>query len=262
MEKRLYLFQGGTLHCKEHHVKMHQGIDNNYAIPVPFYLLTHPSGHTLIDGGIPPEVAVDAASYWGDVINTYRPEVSEDDSCLAQLIKLGIDLQDIKFIVQTHLHLDHTGAIGRFPNATHIVQRKEYEYSQAPDWYSAGSYIKSDIDKAGQTWFFLDGNSNDYYDIYGDGSLLTVYTPGHSPGHQSILVSLPSGQKVIIAADAVYTLDHWNEKSLPGFLDSATDSVRSVKKLRILCEETNALLITGHDPDTWPTLRHSPEYYS
>ncbi|WP_164870875.1 AttM family quorum-quenching N-acyl homoserine lactonase [Mesobaculum littorinae] len=259
---RLYMFQTGTLKCKVHNIKMNEGNGADYAIPVPFFLLTHPKGHTIIDGGNAVECATDPRGHWGGICDVYWPEMSEDEGCVAQLEKIGVKPEDVKYVLQSHLHLDHTGAIGRFPNATHIVQRAEYEYAYTPDWFAAGGYIRKDFDKPGLKWQFLEGTADDHFDVYGDGSLITVFSPGHAPGHQSILVNLPQSGPMLLAIDAAYTTDHWEEKSLPGFLASTVDAVRSVQKLRALAEKTGATVVTGHDPDAWPGFKQAPEYYS
>jgi N-acyl homoserine lactone hydrolase len=66
---------------------------------------------------------------------------------------------------------------------------------------------------------------------------------------------------MLLTIDAAYTMDHWEEKALPGFLASAVDSVRSVKKLHRIAARGNATVVTGHDPDSWPKFKHSPEAY-
>ena len=95
----------------------------------------------------------------------------------------------------------------------------------------------------------------------GDGSIVLVWTPGHAPGHQSVLITLPRSGRVLLTVDAAYTMDHWEEKALPGFLVSAVDAARSVRKLRALADKTDALVVTGHDPDAWPRFRHAPAFY-
>ena len=76
---------------------------------------------------------------------------------------------DVKNVIQTHLHLDHSGAIGHFPNATHITQRIEYDYAFNPDWFSQPAYVRADFDKPNIRWKFLQGKKTDYFDLYGDG---------------------------------------------------------------------------------------------
>lgn len=258
---RLYMFQTGSLKLKVHNIKMNEGNGADYEIPVPFYLITHPKGHTLIDGGVAVEAALDPAGYWGGVSEVFKPQMREEEGCVAQIESLGIDPADVKYVVQSHLHLDHTGSVGRFPNAMYIVQRSEYEYALNPDWYAGGAYIREDFDKPELNWYFLDGQNDDYYDVYGDGTLTTVFTPGHAPGHMSMMVNLPDSGQILLTVDAAYTTDHWEEKSLPGFVSSAVDSVRSVKKLRALAEKTGAKVVTGHDPDAWERMKKAPEFY-
>lgn len=258
---RLYMLQSGSLKCKVHNIKMNEGNGADYEIPVPFYLITHPKGHTIIDGGNAVEVATDPRGHWGAVCDVYWPEMQETEGCEAQLAALGIRPEDVKYVLQSHLHLDHTGAIGRFPNATHIVQRREFEYAYTADWFAAGGYIRKDFDKPGLKWQFLNAEQDDYFDLYGDGTLTTVFTPGHAPGHQSFLVRLPETGPVLLTVDAAYTTDHWEERALPGFLTSTIEAVRSVQKMRSLAERTGAMVVTGHDPDAWGQFRKAPDFY-
>lgn len=258
---RLYMLATGSLRCKVHNVKMNQGLGEPYEIPVPWYLITHPKGNIVIDGGNAVECATDPRGYWGGISDIYWPIMTEQEGCVNQVRSLNFDIDSVRFVLQSHLHLDHTGAIGRFPSATHVVQRAEYEYAFTPDWFAAGGYIRKDFDRPGLSWQFLSGDSTDYYDLYGDGSIIMVCSPGHSPGHQSFLITLPKTGPVLLTADAAYTLDHWEERALPGFLASAVDTVRSVRKLKALAAKTEAMVVLGHDPDSWPGFQHGAAFY-
>jgi glyoxylase-like metal-dependent hydrolase (beta-lactamase superfamily II) len=88
-----------------------------------------------------------------------------------------------------------------------------------------------------------------------------IFTPGHAQGHQSFLVNLRSTGPVLLCIDAAYTLDHWENRALPGLVTSSTDAARSVKKLRAIADQTGALVVTGHDPDQWRTFKHAPHAY-
>jgi N-acyl homoserine lactone hydrolase len=104
-----------------------------------------------------------------------------EQGCVHELERLGIEPNSVTYVLQSHLHLDHTGAVGRFQNAIHVVQRAEYEYAFTPDWFAAGNYIRKDFDKPDLQWLFLEGGRTDFYDLYGDGSVRLIFTPGHSP---------------------------------------------------------------------------------
>ena len=97
--------------------------------------------------------------------------------------------------------------------------------------------------------------------MYGDGVITIIFTPGHSPGHQSILINLPKSGNILLTIDAAYTIDHWENKCLPGLVTSSTQAVDSVKKLRKIAKEKQALVVTGHDPNAWLTFKKAPMFY-
>lgn len=257
---QLFMFQTGTLRTKVKYIKMNQG-EADFEIPVPWFLIKHPKGNVVIDGGNALEVAIDKRGYWGDVVNAYDPIMETQNTCVEQCRSVGVEPEDVRFVIQSHLHLDHSGAIGRFPNAQHIVQRAEYEYAFNPDWFSESAYIRADFDRPGLDWKFLGGEYTDNFDLFGDGVIRMIFTPGHSPGHQSFLINLPNTGPMLLAIDAAYTLDHWNNQALPGLVCSSVDAVHSVAKLHKIAEDTGAMVVTGHDPDHWKTFRKAPHQY-
>jgi N-acyl homoserine lactone hydrolase len=260
---RLYMFECGTLKCHVENIKMNQGMGEEYEIPVPWFLVTHPKGNVVIDGGNAPECATDAKGHWGATADVYWPEMTPGQACVPALRDAGFDPADVKYIVQSHLHLDHTGAlasIDEFPNAKAITTRTEYEYAHAPDWFAAPGYIQADFNKPGVPWVLLD-ERDDGYDLYGDGVFRMYRTPGHATGHQSFEITLANSGSMLLTADAAYTMDHWEEKALPGFLASTVDTVRSVRKLHRIAERSDSTVVTGHDPDAWPKFKQAPEFY-
>ena len=257
---QLYMFQTGTLRTKTKYIKMNQG-EEDFEIPVPWFLIKHPKGNVVIDGGNAIEVAIDKRAHWGAVVDAYDPVMDVRDNCVDQCRSVGVAAEDVRYVVQSHLHLDHSGAVGRFPNAQHIVQRSEYEYAFDPDWFSAAAYIRADFDRPGLDWKFLGGEYTDNFDLFGDGAIRMIFTPGHSPGHQSFLITLPNTGPVLLTIDAAYTLDHWDNKALPGLISSAVDAAHSVAKLHKIAEDTGALVVTGHDPDHWKTFRKAPNSF-
>jgi glyoxylase-like metal-dependent hydrolase (beta-lactamase superfamily II) len=263
-EIRLYLFDSGYVHVPLNTVKLHQGLGESFTIPVPWYVITHPRGNVLIDGGNPPVIAVDPRSHWGAFVDFATPEMTPEQACVPALELAGIDPASIRWVVQSHLHGDHTGAVAvidRFPNAQVLVTRAEHEYAHAPDWFAELAYIRADYVKPGVPWVFLD-ERDDGYDLFGDGTIRCWQTPGHSPGHMSFEVNLPSGSTVLLACDAVPTQDHWDEKALLAVTTSMLDGARSIRRLRRIAGQTGATVVFGHDLDQWSTLRHPPESYA
>jgi N-acyl homoserine lactone hydrolase len=260
---RLYMFECGTLKCHMENIKMNQGLGDPYEIPVPWFLVTHPKGNVVIDGGNAPECATDPKGHWGATTEVYWPEMTPEQACVPALRDAGFDPADVRFILQSHLHLDHTGAvasIGDFPNAKVVATREEFEYAHAPDWFALGGYIQADFNQPDVPWVLLE-EADDGYDLYGDGVIRMWQTPGHATGHQSFEITLPNTGSVLLTVDAAYTTDHWDETALPGFLASTVDTVRSVRKLHRIAARSDSTVVTGHDPDAWPKFKHAPEFY-
>jgi N-acyl homoserine lactone hydrolase len=260
---RLHMFECGTLKCHVENIKMNQGMGEEYEIPVPWFVIEHPRGLVVIDGGNAPQCAEDPVEHWGATTEVYWPEMTPEQACVPALKAAGFDPGDVRYILNSHLHLDHTGALAsldEFRNAEVIATRTEFEYAHAPDWFAEGGYIKADYVKPGVPWALLE-ETEDGYDVFGDGAIRCWRTPGHAPGHQSFEIRLANSGTFLLTIDAAYTMDHWEEKALPGFLASAVDSVRSVKKMHHIARRSDATVVTGHDPDMWPSFRHSPEAY-
>jgi N-acyl homoserine lactone hydrolase len=262
---RLYMFEGGTVYLPLRNFTMGAGLGGEMiTTPVIWFLLTHPRGNVIIDGGNAPEVAVDAVAHWGAITEMSTVTMAPEQAAVPALEQVGVEPETVRWIVQSHLHLDHTGAVAvidRFPNAQVLVTRTEYEWAHAPDSYTALGYVQADYVKPGVDWVLLE-ESDDGWDLFGDGTLRCWRTPGHSPGHQSFEVTLPSGNCLLLALDAANALEHYEERALPGFLVDALATVRSVRKLRRLAWRSGATVVAGHDPEQWRALKHAPDYYS
>jgi len=158
----LYLFSSGTLEVG--------GVE----VPVPFFLIRHPEGDIVVDGGNPLTVAVDARAHLGGLADVFRVHMTEEQHCVAQLRELGIPTESVSHLVQSHLHIDHTGALGHFPDATVIVQAQELHAARAADPPHAQGYVREDIDQAEFDWRPVEGE----VDLFGDRAIRLLPTPG------------------------------------------------------------------------------------
>ena len=234
-----------------------------YHIPVQWYVLAHPEGNVVIDGGNAPAVAADPRARWGPIVDVVWPTMTPQDSCVTKLEEVGISPDSVKWIVQTHLHHDHTGAmsaIESFPNARVMARRAEYDYARSPDWFYRPSYVAADFESDQIAWSFL-GETEDGFDLYGDGILKAWRTPGHTPGHQSFEIKLPESGSVIITGDAVSNAAEWERCGLPPMTVSNTDAAASVAKLHNIARKTDAFVIYSHDGDQWPHHPPLPSFY-
>jgi glyoxylase-like metal-dependent hydrolase (beta-lactamase superfamily II) len=100
------------------------------------------------------------------------------------------------------------------------------------------------------------------YDVYGDGAENIIRSPGHTQGHQSIMVQLSESGNTILTGDSCYLMENLEEIVLPGIVWNPEQAITSIKKLRYLRDKKSAFIITGHDPATWNQIKKAPEYYS
>ncbi len=260
---RLYLFDGGTVHLPERNHILGGG-EQRITTPIMYAVLTHPRGNVVFDGGNAPEVAVDPRRHWGRITEMSDVVMTPEQALLPGLERIGVTPESIRWVVQSHLHNDHSGAVAvidRLPNAQVLATRTEYEWAQAPEGFFAIGYCPVDYIKPGVDWFLLE-ETDDGFDLFGDGVVRMYRTPGHSPGHQSFVLALPSGQRYLLAFDAANTIDHLEERVLAGFNLAPVEAGRSLKRLRFLAWREQAVVIPGHDPDVFPTFRKAPDFYS
>jgi glyoxylase-like metal-dependent hydrolase (beta-lactamase superfamily II) len=264
-EIRLYVCDGGGLEVPVRTQILGGGAAGEMMkTPIPWFLITHPRGNIIVDGGNAPEVAIDAKKHWGAITEMSTVHMTPDQAVLPTLARMSIEPASIRWVVQTHLHSDHTGAVAvidRLPGAQVLVTRSEYEWARAPDGLSALGYCPADYVKSGIDWVMLE-EGDDGWDLYGDGTVRCWRTPGHTPGHMSREVRLGSGATYILAADAANTMAHVAEEVLPGFSLDLVGGARSIRRLRRVADRAQAVMVPGHDPDLWPKRKHAPEYYS
>ncbi len=241
----LFLFSSGTLGLG--------GVE----VPVPFYLLRHPDGDVVVDGGNPLPVAYDPKAHWGGLADIFETHMSADQHCVAQLERMGVAPSSVRYVVHTHLHMDHTGALGHFPDATVVAHRREREAALAAESAIATGYVRADYDRPELRWQLSEGE----LDLFGDGAIRLLETPGHSAGHTSLLLQLEETGPMLLTADAADNRDQWEGRAHPRGLFSREGANRSLELLRRLAEETGALVAFGHDPENWQGLTHAPESY-
>jgi glyoxylase-like metal-dependent hydrolase (beta-lactamase superfamily II) len=172
-------------------------------------------------------------------------------------MELGIGPDDVSHIVQTHLHLDHTGGLGHFPNAVVVVHARELEAAMSADDPMRTGYIRVDYDRPELGWQTIEGDS----DLFGDGSIRLLETPGHAAGQLSLLIDLADTGSVLLTGDAADNLAQWEGRAHVRAFHSRTDAAHSLRRLHELADETGATVVFGHDPQNWAALQHAPDPY-
>jgi N-acyl homoserine lactone hydrolase len=232
-------------------------------VPVPAFLVEHPgAGPFLVDTGLHPSVAIDPAQSFGRagrLINQFR--MRPEQAVSAQLRAGGIDHAGIALVVMTHLHTDHASAVSDFPAATFVVDRREWESAIRSRGLTRG-YRRQQFDY-GFDWRAIDYDAPEVdsfatfgqsVDLFGDGSVRLLATPGHTLGHQSVLVRL-RGREALICGDAAYTRRAIDQDVTPLLMHDEHRFFRSVREIRRFVERTpNLVVIPGHDHELWPSL--------
>jgi N-acyl homoserine lactone hydrolase len=224
------------------------GANRGADIEVPFfaYLIVHPRGVVLVDTGPHARLIDDPVAHLGAEAETFDIRCTPDDLVSIRLRAVGLATDDVTHVVQSHLHYDHAGGLSEFLHARWFVQRRELAFARHPPRYQRGFYVSAEFDHAGAPWTLLDGQ----HDLFGDGGIVVIPTPGHTPGHQSVVVGL-DGWTAVLAGDAAYSQTAVETVALPaGALTWSADAmIDSWNQLSRLCDARRAELVPTHDLD-------------
>lgn len=258
--QQLYVFTSGSLNGFAK-AAFQAGAEGNMGwVPVSFYVFKHPKGNVLFDTGNNDKTITDAAGWWGPLAKAFGLKMTKDDAIPVQLAKIGLKTTDIKFVVVSHLHLDHGGNIGLFPNATLIVQDQEVQAAVTPDPGFSVYYIPGDFtDMKNQNVLKLKGD----LDLFGDGSFRILSAPGHTKGSQFAVARLPKTGSVIMTGDAVYLKENLDRNLIPGTAGSNVpiEAYKSYQRIRFIRDAEQAKIFYGHDPEVFKATKQAPEYY-
>jgi N-acyl homoserine lactone hydrolase len=172
------------------------------------------------------------------------PNVAPKVSIVDQLAKLDLKPEQIKYVGISHYHGDHTGQVASFPSATLLIGSREWDAITAPKPAEGVNY------KPFEHWAKGEGKLEALAldkDVFGDGSVIVLRTPGHTPGHQSLLVKLPQMGNVIIVGDAAHFRENWDSDGVPTFNFDRAQTVASVERLKKIAANLKATVIIQHD---------------
>jgi len=216
------------------------------------FLIRTADKNILFDAGMHVDVAKHMASQ-GRAIS-----VREED-CLPARLKeaAGLILADIDMVILSHVHRDHTGWLGEFPKAEVICQKDDYTAAAIePTPYCNPLTPQKPYSERPIKWRLIEG---DQEILPG----LTVFvTPGHSRGHQVLLVQFPKSEPLLLAGDAVPDLHCLEKEIIPGVFDSRLEALKSLRKIKALAKVTGARVIPTHGIDDLKKLKLSPEAYT
>lgn len=204
---------------------------------VSCYLIQHGQSYMLWDTGLP-------VSDLGAAVS--GPDARDETlaiTIVTQLQTLGVMPDQITEIGISHYHLDHTGQAESFPQARLFIGEADLEVLRRPESAHRARPLLHWLDTGGS----LDAVDGDR-DIYGDGSVVMLNLPGHTPGHHGLLVRLAKTGTVLLSGDAVHFRENYESRDMPAQNTSRAESLASIDRLRSLVVHLSAMLIIQHDP--------------
>lgn len=251
---RMHVLSGGRLRMKKSvylpDAERHETID----LPVACYLLRHAQGNVLFDTGCHPSIETDAEARWGSLARAMVSIGAPGENLISQLGTVGLSPLDIDVVVNSHLHTDHCGCNAFFKRATIVCHAKELEAARADDAVARGFFPED--------WRHpmpietIDAE----HDLFGDGRIVLVPLPGHTPGMTGALVSLDRDGGFMLVSDAVPLRASLERDHHPRVTWDPDLSSRSMQEVRRI-EAGGATVLFGHDLEQWSSLRTGADDY-
>jgi len=243
MVKNFWILNNGSFYLDKSILISGRGMGKMIRVGAYSILLETSEGYVLVDTGLNPKGIESPEDTWGALAKVIAPHMEECDDIRSSLANLNVHPEQITHVINTHMHFDHIGGNQFFKHSVFVVQKAEYRFAMYPDSHWVESYMQNHY------------NSNfNYQLVEGDCELLPgidlLYTPGHSPGHQSILITLEDGRKFIISGDAINTVENIKRALPSGRCWDEQKAIISLQKLLTISRLTNALIIPSHEPDT------------
>ena len=219
---------------------------------VPCYMIEHEKGRLLWNAGMPPALA--ETEGWQEQDGA---RARLDRTLPEQLADLGLGMDDFDYASFSHMHYDHVGATHELEGATVIMQKAEHDAA------FADSVTVPGFDPAGyagledEEFLIIEGD----HDVFGDGTVRIISTPGHTPGHQSLFVDLPVTGPIVLSGDLYHFRVSRELRRVPTFNVDPDATLASMDRVEGLVEETGAELWIEHELARFEELKKAPEFY-
>jgi N-acyl homoserine lactone hydrolase len=222
------------------------------------WLIKRGSEWVLWDTGVP-EATLNDPKGWSTLPKLIVYHL--DKTITGQLAEIGLKIGDVTYVALSHTHGDHIGNVSLFPDSTILMQRAEYTWINSPDGTNDNvNQLKALARKLLGTpkkLQLLDGDT----DVFGDGSVTLISTPGHTPGSQSLLVHLKNAGFIILSGDVVHLEQNFEKNIVPSLNTDKAASIASMDKVRKMIATYQAKLFINHDKAQSDTLKLLPAFY-
>ena len=224
-------------------------------LPVASALLQHNQANVLFDTGCHPAVPEDPEGRWGGLAKLMVPIMRPGEHVLTGLAGLGLGPDDIDVVINSHLHPDHCGCNAFFRKATFLVHADELAAARAPGSEASG-YLTADWDQP-IPFDEIEGER----DVFGDGRIVLLPLPGHTPGSIGALAQLDRSGVFLLAGDTVSLRETLDTGILPRNTWNPDALAKSLAEVRRI-ESAGATIICSHDAQQWASLRKGSDVYN
>lgn len=235
-----------------------QNVGKSIAFSSTCWLLKRGDAWLLWDTGVP-ETALNDPRGWSTLPKLIVYHL--DKTITSQLAELGLKPGDVTYVALSHTHGDHIGNVGLFPDSTILMQRVEYNWISSPDGPNDNvNQLKALARRLMGTpkhLQLLDGDT----DVFGDGSVTLISTPGHTPGHQSLLVHLKNSGFIILSGDVAHSEDNLAKDIVPSLNTDKAASIASMDMIKRMIVTYHAWMFINHDKTQSDMLKLIPAFY-
>ncbi len=249
---RLYVFDCGTLiynKPEDYNLKREEVKDTNMGVTC--YLVVHPKGMLLYDTGLNDRLV--GRPLYENVLEGYGQ--IKFNTLSGQLADIGVKPADISYLLLSHYHWDHIGNADDFAGSTWLVYPGDRdqmfsEAARAYPWFNQYSALEH------SKTMLLSGD----HDVFGDGTVVVIATPGHTEGHCSLMVRLRNTGPIVLSGDLYHYAEERDLKRMPDE-EKATGTVESRRKIEDLLRRSGAQLWIGHSMEFFRNVRKAPAWY-
>lgn len=252
-ELRLYVLDCGRVFVSDMSIFDKGGAYDGQSrtMTAPCYLIRHKSGDLLWDSGLSDAIHDAPDGIVSEPFTLMVPKTLE-----GQLERLGVPPEYIEYFAISHSHFDHLGNANLFKSSTFIVSEKEKEYMFRPearaDTQAFANY--SELEAAKKATY------TDSYDVFGDGKVIIISMPGHTPGHSVLLVNLAHSGPILLSGDLYHLIPARQNRTVPSFNTSTEETLASMDKFEELARTSDARVIIQHELEDFENLPRAPAY--
>ncbi len=251
---KMHLLSGGRLRMRKNIFLPEAERSETIELPVPCVLLRHSQGNVLFDTGCHPAVPDNPEARWGGLARLMTPIMRPGDNVVTALAGIGLTCDDIDVVVCSHLHPDHCGCNTFFKRATFIIHATEVAAARAPGAEAQG-YLAGEWEQPAPL-DMIDGER----DVFGDGRIVLLPLPGHTPGTTGALVTLDRSGVFLLASDTVSLRSTLDTGVIPKNTWNAEALAKSLAEIADI-EARGATVLCGHDDGQWSRLRKGRDAY-